>query len=555
MKKIVAFISLSLFLTKVHAQNIVSPLDIPLLLSGSFGELRHNHFHSGLDMKTEGRIGLPVKSVKEGFIFRVSVSPYGYGRAVYIQHPDGTTSVYGHLNNFTPPIEAAVLDSQYMKKSFSVDLHFPPTQFPVKQGDVFAYSGNTGRSGGPHLHFEFRETATNKPFDPLPFFKNRIKDNRPPEIRGIMLFPQQGKGTVNGSEKNLIMDKLGKSSFNTTVEAWGEIGVGIKAYDRMTGTSNTYCVNEICLKVNGEEVYHSVMDTFSLDDTRYLNSFIDWTEWIDNNSFYMKSFVEPGNFLGVNRSSRNGIITIAEEKVYHLEYILKDVYGNSTRLAFDITGKKTVIPSLPEDKTLFRYNKDNEYMGKGIHLKIPAKNLYFDLYFDPDTLSAHSPFAPVYSIGERIPIHSYCPVFLDITNDSYPDKTKYGIVRLDKDKKTWLGGEYQNRRMSVAICELGSFTIEIDTIPPEIKPIQPAKWKTNGRISFKITDTLSGIKAYKGTLNGEFILFEYDAKTNSLFAVYDPKRMKKSGLLKLWVTDAAGNEANRIMSYECHVLQ
>jgi hypothetical protein len=536
-----------LFINGVHAREIVSPLDIPLLLSGSFCELRHNHFHSGLDMKTEGRTGLPVKAVKAGFISRISVSPYGYGRAVYIQHPDGTTSVYGHLNNFKPAIESAVLDSQYRKESFTVDLHFLPLQFPVKQSEVFAFSGNTGGSGGPHLHFEFRETATGKLIDPLPFFKDRIKDNRPPEIRGIMLFPQQGKGLVNGKEKQqqlpLLKNKSGKQVF-APVEAWGEIGVGIKACDRMNGTSNIYSVNEIQLKVDDREIYHSVMDAFFLDNTRYINSFIDWTEWIENNSFYMKSFVEPGNQGGFNRSSGNGIICISEEKAYHLEYLLKDVYGNSTHLAFTVIGKKAPFLSLPENKALFRYNKDNEYNGKGIYLKIPAKNLYVDLYFDTDTVSAFSPFSPLYILGERIPLHTYCTVVLDITNDIYTDKTKYGVVRIHKKKKIWLGGEYRNRKISVPIRELGSFFVEIDTIPPTIMPVRPSRWKTSGRISFKISDNLSGINSYRGMLDGQFILFEYDAKTNSLFAVYDPERMKKSGLLKIVVMDKAGNEAS-----------
>jgi hypothetical protein len=535
MRKLIFFIAL-LFLEGSYAQNIVPPLDIPLLLSGNFGELRHNHFHAGLDMKTEGRSGLPVKAVEAGFIARISVSPYGYGRAVYIEHPDGMTSVYGHLDCFAPRIESAVLDSQYRKESFSVDLHFSSAQFPVKRGETVAYSGNTGSSGGPHLHFEFRETATNNCIDPLPFFKNRIKDNRAPEIKGIMLFPQQGKGVVNGRDAKQELPPV-----PTPVKAWGEIGVGIKAFDRMTGTSNIYGVNEILLTVDGKEVYHSFMDTFSLDDTRYLNSLIDWTEWIENSSFFMKSFTEPGNLLGINRSPDNGIISITEEKTYHLEYILKDIYGNSTRRTFEITGEKTPLLPLPTDKILFRFDRNNEYIGKGIRLKIPCKNLYTDLYWEADTINDYSPFAPLYRLGERIPLHSYCPVVLDITNDIYPDKKKYGVVRIYKGKKTWLGGEYQTGQISVQTRELGSFAIEIDTVPPVIRPVQPAKWKTNRRISFRITDDLSGIESYRGTLDGRFILFEYDAKTNSLFAVYDAQKMKKGSRLELTVIDAAGN--------------
>jgi hypothetical protein len=527
-------------LSSVCAQHIIAPLDIPLLLSGNFGELRHNHFHSGLDIKTEGKTGLPVRAVESGFIFRISVSPYGYGRAVYIVHPDGMTSVYGHLNNFAPKIEQAVRDSQYINESFTVNLHFSPKQFPVKQGEIIAYSGNSGSSGGPHLHFEFRETATDKVIDPLPFFKNKIKDTRPPEIRDVRLFPQPGRGVVNGSTKNQPFP------LSPVVEAWGDVGIGIKAYDRMDGTSNIYGINEIQLKVDGKEVFHSVMDAFFIDDTRYLNACIDWTDWIENKSFYMKSFTEPGNFLHINHSPSNGIITFAEEKIYRLEYILKDVYGNTARRTFDITGKQMPVPPLRNKGVHFAYNKDNRYAEKGIDLTIPGKNLYTDSRLPIDTVAGSSPFAPLYVLGERIPFHSYCPVSLKITNDSYPDKTKYGLVSIYKNKKNWLGGEYRNGHIYGRIRESGNFTIDVDSIPPRISPVNRAKWRINRRIAFKITDNLSGIASYRGTLDGAFILLEYDPKTNLLFAEYDPKRMKKNGQLRLVVTDEAGNSSESL---------
>jgi hypothetical protein len=384
--------------------------------------------------------------------------------------------------------------------------------------------------------------------DPLPYFKNKIQDTRPPEIRGIMLFPLPGKGTVNGSARNqpvaLVKDKAGQQRIARSLTAWGAIGIGIKAYDRMTGTANIYGVNEIILKVDDEEVYHSVIDRFSFDDTRYLNACIDWKEWTENNSFYMKSFTDPGNRLGVNRSLSNGIIDINEEKIYRLEYILKDVYGNKTTLKFDITGSKMQIPPNESGNVYFPFNKDNAFTGKGIDLKIPRKNLYTDIYLKIDTLSGSTSFAPLYSIGERIPLHTYCPLTLDITNDSYPDKTKYGVVLVMKDKKNWLGGEYEKGKITVLTRELGKFAIEIDTVSPVIVPVNRKRWETNRRISFKIDDDLSGIASYRGTLNGAFILFEYDAKAHSLYYVYDSKRMKKrTGALHLIVTDKAGNHS------------
>lgn len=547
-KGFVFFFALLLFFSKIQAREIVPPLDIPLFLSGNFGELRSNHFHSGIDFKTQGRIGIPVKSIKEGYIARICVSSGGYGNVVYVNHPDGTSSVYAHLENFIPTVEAAVRDSQYLKESFSVNLYFEPENFPLQQGEIFAYSGNTGSSGGPHLHFEIRDSNSERVLDPLPFFKDKIRDTRPPEIRGLMVFPQSGKGIVNGSVANqiipLVKNKAGKQTVGKSIKAWGEIGVGVSSYDRMTETSNIYGVNEIILMVDGEEVYHSVLNAFFLDDTRYLNSYIDWKTWIETGAFYMKSFTEPGNRLWVNRIWNNGIVRIDEERTYRFEYQLIDLYGNTSSLLFDVSGEEAEIPSLPEKAFCFPFNQNNTYCDKGIDLEIPIKNLYTNTYLDIDTVLNHSIYAPLYVIGERIPLHSYCDLSLDIPQDTCVDKSKYGVVYEYKTRKNWLGGTYENGKMHVKIRELGNFSIQSDWKAPVITPLGKAKWTANKKLSFKITDNLSGIDSWKGTLDGEFVLFEYDAKNRYLYCKYDEKRMKKGRQqLRLVVTDKARNEA------------
>jgi murein DD-endopeptidase MepM/ murein hydrolase activator NlpD len=548
MKKTVLYIFCFLLSINSYAQEVASPLDVPLFLSGNFGELRSDHFHSGIDFKTQGVTGLPVKSVKDGYISRISVSPYGYGRAVYINHPDGTTSVYGHLDHFAPRVESAVRDSQYLKESFSVNLSFLPSDFPLKKGELFAYSGNTGGSGGPHVHFEFRDTQSEKALDPLPSFKNRIKDTRPPDILGLMIFPQAGKGIANGSTENqalyLISTKAGKRSLAKPLSAWGYVGLGIKAYDKMNETSNIYGVHEVILIVDKIEIFHSVMDGFSFDNTRYINSFIDWKEWKVNGSFYMKSFIDPGNKLEIYNDRFSGIIPVVEEKIYHCEYILKDLYGNTSTLTFDILGKEQNIPELDTSGILFSYKKDNEYKDLGIDLKIPSGNLYTNVYLKIDTMQNYTDFAPLYILGERIPLHDYCPLSLEITNDSYPDKSKYGIVAVRGKSVSWIGGKYEHHQMNTRIRELGAFSISIDTVPPVIRPQNQAKWAATQTISFKISDNLSGIESFKGTLDNRFVLFEYDAKTHSLFCKYDPKRMKRGNqTLKLVVIDGAGNQS------------
>lgn len=530
----------------VLAQDVVLPMDIPAYLSGNFGELRSNHFHSGIDFKTQGREGVPVKSIQEGFISRISVSPYGYGRAVYIDHPDGTTSVYGHLSRFAPAIESAVRDSQYVRERFQVNLTFTENDFPVKQNELIAYSGNTGGSGGPHLHLEIRNTQSEHPIDPLSHYKDRIKDTRPPELRSIRVYPQKGTGIINNSTNSqmfsIVKDVGGKALIKEPIYAWGNIGLGIKSYDKMDETTNIYGVYEVILTVDGTKVFHSIMDEFSFSDSRYINSFIDWEDWRDNRSFHMKSFVEPGNRLKIYYSAYNGIIPITEERKYNCEYILKDVYGNTSTLHFAIIGRETEIPEYQPSGVLFGYNQNNTYEDKGIKLEIAKNNLYSDCYLDIDTFSYNSPYAPLYRIGERLPLHSSCSLILDITQDSYSDKTKYGIVSVNGNKVSWIGGKYESGRIKSHIRETGDFTIQVDTIPPTIRAINQAKWTANKRISFKVSDDLSGVSEWRGTIDDQFVLFEYDAKYNSLFCKFDPKRMKKgAGKLTLWVKDSAGN--------------
>jgi len=554
------------FSGSVNAQEIVTPLNIPLFLSSNFGELRNDHFHSGLDIKTQGVTGFPVRAVKAGYISRIFVSPTGYGRALYVNHPDGTTSVYGHLDHFAPKMDSVVKNNQYANESFAVDLFFSAQELPVKQGEVIAYSGNSGSSGGPHLHFELRNSKGEKITDPLPVFKNQLKDSRPPELRSLLFYSQPGKGIVNGSADKQIIEviknKSGVYVLSKPVRAWGIIGIGVRAYDRMDAVANTFGVKEIRLTVNNAEVYHSVIDEFFFNESRYINSFIDWGEWKTNKRFFMKSFIEPGNKLGIYRSASNGLISIQEAKNYDCEYMLRDAFGNTFNFNFVITGVQQPIPKEKKEGVLLPFNRNNEYNGKGITLNIPEGNLYTDVYLNSDAepvkmslykmLNAagiRSVFSPLYSFRDKIPLHSYCPLTLDITNDSYPDKGKYGVVSIVNNKVVWLGGEYESHKLKTKIRELGSFTVAVDTIPPVVVPLYPAKWTTNQRISFMIKDDLSDIAYYRGTLDGKFVLFEYDPKNRSLFCNYDAKRMKKGRqTLILTVRDGAKNETRR--SYE-----
>ncbi|EJX04524.1 peptidase, M23 family [gut metagenome] len=277
------YIIISILPFRIEAQQYRPPLDIPILLSGNFGELRSNHFHSGIDLKTQGAVGKAIHTAQKGYVSRISVSPWGYGNALYVSHPDGTTTVYAHLKSFSKKIAAYVKRKQYEQERFNVDLRVDPDSLTVDTDEIIALSGNTGSSGGPHLHFEIRDSKSGEVWDPLPYYADYINDTKAPKIQGIQIQPVQGKGVVNNSSKRLELKPAttngGGDRIATAIKAWGEIGIAVKAYDYMDNTSNIYGVKEITLEADSQVVFHSFLDKFAFDETRYLNSYTDYNSW------------------------------------------------------------------------------------------------------------------------------------------------------------------------------------------------------------------------------------------------------------------------------------
>lgn len=535
---------------QTKAQDYRNPFDFPILLSGNFGELRNNHFHSGIDFKTQGTEGKPVHAVKKGYVSRISISPWGYGNGLYLTHPDGTTTVYGHLQQYSKKIADYVKEQQYLQESFNVDLTLEPGLIPVEKGEIVALSGNTGSSGGPHLHFEVRDSETQETMDPISFFYEQIKDTRPPKILGVQIVPIKGEGVVNGKAKNLelkpITSQNGKQVITTKVEAWGDIGLAVKANDYMDNTSNIYGVKEITLTADDKVIYHSDLDMFSFDDTRYLNSFTDYESWKKKHTFYIRSFVEPGNRLPFIESINRGIIHIDEQRSYHLKYELADAFGNTTTLSIWIEGKQQEIPPIYTEGTeLFHWASDNRFGAKGIRLFIPKGNLYDDLHFrysvkeDTTALSAthilHNPY---------VPIHKTAQLSLFLQNDTLKNKQQYGIVCLKNGSALWIGGVYRNGWIDADIKEFGNYRIQQDTIKPTITPINKQTWITKRAISFRLSDNLSGIEDFHGKIDEQFVLFEMNNKSVITYH-FDPQKLKRGKHhLTLVATDACGNEAH-----------
>ncbi|MDR0794612.1 MAG: M23 family metallopeptidase [Tannerella sp.] len=543
------FLIALLFCAPLLAQPLRPPLDIPLVLSGNFGELRNNHFHAGLDFKTQGVEGKAIHTVLDGYICRIVVSPWGYGNAIYVSHGDSSLTLYGHLQRFDSKIAFYVQSKQYEKESFAVDLSLTPEAFPVKSGDIIGYSGNSGSSGGPHLHFEIRDNQSGEVFDPLPNYLDKITDNRPPRVKALMVYPIENEGVVNDSQRKRrfqpVTSKDGKQTITEKIEAWGKIAFSINIDDYMDGTVNVYGVKELIMFVDSQKVFHRTLDRFSFDETRYLNACVDFEEWKEKRSFFTKTFVEPGNRIRFITSKNRGYVTINETRTYHVTFQLIDTYGNESWLSVVVTGKEQpVLPSDTMNTTLFYWNGENQFGAKGIRLFVPRGSLYNYLYFRHRSIVDSPYLSDIQMLHDKpVALHKPAQLSLRISVDTLSEKRQYGVVMIVNKRNHWIGGKYRDGWMDADINELGTYAVMADTVPPNITPLDQQQWMKKGVISFRLTDTLSGISSYRGEIDGNYALFEMDGKNALVTYTLDKERLSRGKhSLSLAVKDACGNQ-------------
>lgn len=520
------------------------PFDFPIYFSGNFGELRSNHFHGGLDFKTQGVIGKKVLALADGYISRIRVN-HGSGYVLDVVYDNGYTTINRHLSAFVGEIAHLIEEKQYEEESWEVEIIPEKNQYRVKKGEVIAISGNTGYSYGPHLHLDMFETVTDDYVDPLPFFLDRVIDKVAPKALGMLLFPQAGKGVVNGSQSIQQLPLNNKKR----VTAWGEIGVGIRAYDYMNGVHNRYGVKTVILEVDGVETFRSVVDRYSYDENPYINS---WTH-----GQYMKSFIEPGNKLSMLHANNNnrGLIIIDEERPYRFVYTLIDAFGNQSKVQFVVHGERSEIaPINHRSKYHFKWDKVNVLHDPGIALIVPRGLLYDDAYLNYEVRADSNDIAFTYQLNDRpIPMHDNCNLSIGLRYKPLADSTKYYVASVSTTgKKSHVGGYYYQGKMHTRIRSLGTYTIAIDTIPPTITPLAPHRWVRNSRVVLKAKDEASGVNTYRATINGEYILLgKPNAVNGNLVYEIDKKRIKSADkyLLEVVVTDACGNEAK----YNCEL--
>ena len=529
----------------------IPPLAItPPALAGSFGELRANHFHSGLDFKTNQQTGYPVYAIADGYISRLRIQNSGFGLALYINHPNGFTSVYAHLSRFNPKIAQIVKTLQYKNKAYELDEFPNSTLIPLRKGDIIAYSGNTGSSGGPHLHFEIRDTKTETTINPQ-LLGIEIPDDIPPVIKAMYVYRLNGKSFNEFTPKQYfqVVDNQGNYSLNKVnqINLGGEVGFGIVVTDKHNGKSGINGIYSIKLEVDGQTIFASTLDKFSFENSKAINSHIDYPALQQLKTSIQKSFVDPGNPLQIYSNLVNsGRVTFNDNRLHLVKYTVTDAKGNSSTLQFNVLANSNAIINTPPQRsvTLFALNKTNEFNNTDVKVILPKGTLYNDLNFIYQQLPKpkNNAFSAVHQIQNSLtPLHLGFEIWIKADTNLYKFKDKALIVNTNRISQ---GGNFENGYVKAQPKKFGSFFITIDSISPSIVPLNVSNGKnmsTYSTISFKISDNLSGIKSFNGYIDGKWILMEFDAKTANLWHTFDEQTQTGKHSFELLVTDLKDN--------------
>ena len=553
---IYCFIFGIILINNIPAQNpsFNSPVDIPLFLSGNFGELRADHFHSGIDIRTQGTIGKKVYAVEDGYVSRIKVQTGGYGKSVYINHISGYTSVYAHLDAYNDEIDAYLKSIQYKKKSYTVDIYPENDALPVLKGEFIALSGNSGSSGGPHLHFELRNSANQNPINPLTFGFD-IKDITPPKISSIFVYQEDNiQKMANPVEYAVkLVDGTYKIASDKAIRLTGKGGFGIQVFDYLNYSSHNFGIYTIELSINNIVVYLYRADEFSFEESRYVNAHIDYSMEISKNRKINLLFRKPNNKLSMYPVMvRNGIFDFLPGEKYNIKIVAADTYGNDCKLEFDVEGVPVNIlaEKTPDASKLIFYSNSNNYFEEGmIHLDIPVGSLYENMIFEYSRNIAKNGRYTHFIGNPLIPLH--LPAALSINEENIPVnlRSKTIIIRLEEDDEfSVMRSFWHGSRINSNIPGFGKYTVEIDTIPPQIKSLNLSSgisMADKKDIRFNITDKLSGIVEYNGYIDNNWVLFEYDPKNDLVLYNFDKNRLKSGQKheLMFYVKDATGNQS------------
>ena len=546
---LIFFFSASSFSQEKYPTNYFrSPLDIPIVLSGTFGELRSNHFHSGVDIKTQGKEGFKVYAAADGYVSRIKISQYGFGKAIYVTHLNGYTTVYAHLSAYTDKIEKFVKSIQYKKEQYSTgNIFLKYGRFSIKKGEVIAFSGDTGGSGGPHLHYEIRSTETEKIINPM-LFGLLPEDTKPPTIQALMVYPLNTDARINDENLKfrIPIKNIGNGDYTTErISASGSIGFGINVFDRLNKALNKNGIYSLEMLVNGQRFYYHDLETFSFPESKFINLLIDYKYYKKYKSRIQKTHKVAANKLSIYKNLiNNGVIKIKKGLNYTVKIIAKDFKGNRSSIKIPVIGKEsTTTLSQQKDSTDYKIiaTKFNKFNIDNVTIAFPKntfyENVFLDFKVEKGIAKIHSPTIPLdkkftltfnvskYSDAEKQQLY--------IANIEYPKYPRYQFTR--KKDSTFF----------TTTKTLGNYVLKSDKNKPKVKLLyfKNEDWISSLQtLKVKISDIGSGIKNYRATIDDKWILMEYNHKKGILtYKFSDKKLFGSKHIFKIVVSDNVGN--------------
>lgn len=537
MKRLGWMVALLMSASALAQEPAIPPLDVPMSFSGNYGELRHDHFHGGLDWRVGGKVGDPVHAIKSGYISRVTVSPWGYGNGLYLTHPDGTTSVYGHLLRFSDAVARFVEQAQYDRERFSVDLTFVPEAFPVQQGDIVGLVGNTGSSAGPHLHMEIRDTERELPLNYLSQGVYRPVDRTSPQFHRVCFY---GLDTLPVPGTWRIHNLTNPTAVRDTLRLPQRSYVAFDVTDRQDGTPGKLAVEEYRVSLDDTLLFAFKVGDVSFDEGRYIKSLIEFRESRGGGRDLVKSRVDPNNLLSGKITSRNGgLIVLDDDAVHTVRLDASDGFGNRASVRYRVR-RDDGIP-FPERDTTYNWTPwlwyvQNVVSDGTMTYYLPAGALYGDINFpwrkvaDPDP--ARGVFSDVWQVGSPdIPLQ--LPGELEIVADIPENLADKAYLANYGDKLTYTGAQVR----------FGTYCVAVDTTAPSIQFLGSKGDVVNGNtIRIRVQDDASGVADARVEIDGHWYLSMLKRDIVSL-ELREDRIDRGKHEISIRVTDNCGNES------------
>ena len=562
---VLPFLFVASFFYSHHAvsQDWRSPIDHEIKLSGTFCELRSNHFHHGIDIKSsKGVSGDPVYAIGDGYIHRLRVQAAGYGNSIYIKHPEGYVSVYGHLLNVNPVLDSVVQAHQYMAEQFEIDIDCDSLKIPVIKGERIGRMGSTGYSFGPHLHFEIRDAATEVTINPL-LFNFKIKDKIAPRLTQVRLDFLTKDGRVYGEKKSAVY-RLGKRSYikgDTIYAGAWRCGIAVRTQDMMDATHNKNGIYRMDVRVDSQLVYRFVGDSMHFSKSRAVNIVKDVVSYQQKRERWYLAYSQPGCPLDsdILFAVGLGMIETYASKARRVEIILQDINGNKNVLEFFLLRDEVMKEQdFPSYNYKLLYNEPNIIKLNAAELHCPEDAFYRNQYIklgQPEDKSENKLSNVIQLEGETIPFHRPCTLRLSLAQADSLTKSKAVLLSCRGSDYSLLGGNVVDDWLECHISAFGEYVVYRDVRPPTIQVVRFSSNQKNGRsIQFKLFDEYvsRGRQAREvqcdARIDGKWVLMIHDAKSNTFtHRLNDLAVGAHDFVMRFW--DHAGNEKTWTKSF------